>query len=100
VLTEDFVDYYEHNENREALLGALKRIAYEHQLDLPERVLEKVFDEPAEVALWRDAGGRLRHFALVMKQNMLARVVRLLLPLSDAQLSSAGMLRDAPILVL
>ncbi|MDR3220409.1 MAG: DUF2138 family protein [Candidatus Accumulibacter sp.] len=100
VLTEDFVDYYEHNENREALLGVLKRIAYEHRLDLPEQVLEEVFDAPAEVALWRDEGGRLRHFALAMKLNVLARVVRLLLPLSDAQLFSAGTLRGAPVLVL
>jgi uncharacterized protein YfaA (DUF2138 family) len=102
VLSEDFVDYYEHNENREALLGTLKRIAYEHRLDLSEQLLEKVFSEPAEVALWRDEGGRLKNFALAMKQNALARLIRLLLPLTDAQVSSAGTLQgtDVPILVV
>jgi uncharacterized protein YfaA (DUF2138 family) len=102
VLSEDFVDYYEHNENREALLGALKRVAYEHRLDLSEQLLEKVFSEPAELALWRDEGGRLKNFALAMKQNALARLIRLLLPLTDAQVSSAGTLKgtDVPILVV
>lgn len=102
VLTEDFVDYYEHNENREALLGTLKRITYEHRLDLSEQLLEKAFGEPAEIALWRDEGGRLKNFALAMKQNALARLIRLLLPLTDAQVSSAGTLQgtDVPILVV
>ncbi|MDR0578245.1 MAG: DUF2138 family protein [Candidatus Accumulibacter sp.] len=102
VLAEDFVDYYEHNENREALLGTVKRIAYEHRLDLPDRILRAVFDEPAEVALWRDEGGRLSHFALAMTRNALARAIGLLLPLADAQIASAGALEgaDAPILIL
>lgn len=102
VLTEDFVDYYEHNEKREALLGAMKRIAYEHRLNLPDRLLQAVFDEPAELALWRDEGGRLTHFALAMTRNALAQAIGLLLPLSDAQIRSAGTLEggEAPILIL
>ena len=102
VLTEDFVDYYEHNEDREALLGTMKRIAYEHKLDLSERVLEAVFDEPAEVALWRDKGGRLSYFALAMTRNALAKAIGLLLPLSDAQISSIAKPQgvDVPVLIV
>jgi uncharacterized protein YfaA (DUF2138 family) len=102
VLTEDFVDYYEHNENREALLGTMKRIAYEHRLDLSDRILQAVFNEPAELALWRDKGGRLTYFALAMTRNALAKAIGLLLPLSDTQISLAGTLEggEAPILIL
>ncbi|ANQ83154.1 hypothetical protein dqs_0071 [Azoarcus olearius] len=103
VLTEDFVDYYERHEQRLALSGTLRRIAFEHRLSLPERVLESVFDEPAEVALWRGADGSLKHFAVAMTRNGLARALQMALPvLPDTQLESAGTLRGgkARLLVL
>ncbi|MDR2189132.1 MAG: DUF2138 family protein [Azonexus sp.] len=106
VLTEDFVAYYEENENRVALAGALRRIAYEHELDFPEKLLESVFDEPAEVALWRDDGGRLKDFVVVLSRNTLARVIQALLPVAakatDIQLSLVGKLdgTDVDILAL
>jgi uncharacterized protein YfaA (DUF2138 family) len=103
VLTEDFVDYYERHENRLSLAGTVRRIAYEHKLDLPEQLLESAFNEPAEVALWRDGGGKLKYFAMVMTRNALARAIQLVLPaLPDVQVQSGGKLLDlgADILVL
>ncbi|MDR3299157.1 MAG: DUF2138 family protein [Candidatus Accumulibacter sp.] len=104
VLSEDFVTYYEQNENRLALSGAVRRIAFEHKLDFPERLLESVLDEPAEVALWRDSGGRLRHFMVVMPRNTLARAIQTLLPVvssvTDMQLSSAGKLDGTEVEIL
>jgi len=103
VLTEEFVDYYEQHEQRLALSGTLRRLAYEHQLSLPERVLESVFDEPAEVALWRGGDGALKHFAVAMTRNGLARTLQMLLPLApEVQLSTVGELHGgkARLLVL
>ncbi|MDR3212543.1 MAG: DUF2138 family protein [Azoarcus sp.] len=106
VLTEDFVAYYQQDENRLALSGAVRRIAYEHKLDLPDRLIEATLDEPAEVALWRGEDGRLRDFAIVMTRNALARAIQTILPLiakaADAQISSAGRLdgTEVDILVL
>jgi uncharacterized protein YfaA (DUF2138 family) len=106
VLTEDFVSYYEQNEERQALSGTVRRLAFEHKLDLPERLIESALDEPAEVALWRGGDGRLRHFAIVLSRNALARVIQTLLPAvsraSDLQLFSAGTLdgTDVDILAL
>jgi uncharacterized protein YfaA (DUF2138 family) len=103
VLTEDFVDYYENHENRLSLLGAARRIAYEHKLDWTDRLVASVFDEPAEVALWRDDGGRLQYFAVAMTRNVLAQAIQAVLPtLPDAQLRSAGKLQgtEAEILLL
>lgn len=103
VLTEDFVDYYEHHDQRLALSGTLRRIAFEHALSFPERVLESVFDEPAEVALWRGADGSLKHFAVAMTRNALARALQMALPaLPDTQLETAGTLHGgrARVLVL
>jgi uncharacterized protein YfaA (DUF2138 family) len=106
VLTEDFVSYYEENEGRLALSGTVRRIAYEHKLNLPERLVESTLDEPAEVALWRGADGRLRDFIVVMTRNTLARAIQAILPVvsraADAQVSSAGKLDgdDVDILAL
>ncbi|MCL1860646.1 MAG: DUF2138 family protein [Proteobacteria bacterium] len=104
VLTEDFVAYYEQNENRLALSGTLRRIAFEHKLNFPERVLESVFNEPAEVALWRDDAGRLKDFVLVLSCNHLARAIQILLPAvvkaTDIQLSSAGRLDGTDVEIL
>ncbi|MDR0439679.1 MAG: DUF2138 family protein [Candidatus Accumulibacter sp.] len=104
VLTEDFVAYYEQNEDRLALSGTVRRIAYEHKLDLPGRLVESIFDEPAEVALWRGGDGRLQHFMVVMTRNVLARVIQTALPVvsgaADMQLSSVGRLDGADVDIL
>jgi uncharacterized protein YfaA (DUF2138 family) len=103
VLTEDFVDYYENHESRLSLLGTVRRIAYEHKLEWTDKLVESVFDEPAEVALWRDGGGRLQYFAVAMTRNVLAQAIQTVLPaLSDVQVRSAGKLRgtQADILLL
>ena len=104
VLTEDFVAYYQQDEGRLALSGAVRRIAYEHRLDLPEKLVEAVLDEPAEVALWRGEDGRLRDFVVVMTRNALARAIQTILPVvakvADAQISSAGKLDGADVDIL
>lgn len=92
VLTEDLAFYYEQNEDRLGLSGAIKRIAYEHHLDWSDRLLINILNEPAEVGLWRDGKGALRHYAIVMHQNTLARVLQeaASVALKDSQLKRAG----------
>ncbi|HEX8954974.1 MAG TPA: DUF2138 family protein, partial [Burkholderiaceae bacterium] len=92
VLTEDLVYYYEQGEDRLGMNGALKRIAYEHELDWSDKLLVSVFDEPAELAFWRDGKGALRNYALVVRRNALAKVLQeaAKVALQDSQLSQAG----------
>jgi uncharacterized protein YfaA (DUF2138 family) len=92
VLTEDLVFYYEQHEDRLGLNGAIKRIAYEHQLGWADRILASALNEPAEVALWRDGKGALRHFAIVMRRNTLSKVIHEIatVALQDSQLKAAG----------
>jgi uncharacterized protein YfaA (DUF2138 family) len=92
VLTEDLAFYYEQNEDTLGFKGALKRIAYEHKLGWTDRILATALDEPAEVALWRDGKGALRHFAIVMQRNALAKVMQeaATVALKDRQLKLAG----------
>lgn len=91
-LTEDFVFYYESHADRLGLIGSLRRIVYEHDLKLQDSLIEELFDQPADVALWRGADGRLKDFLLVMDRGGLAKVLEPLakVALDDSQLSVIG----------
>ncbi|WP_030131041.1 DUF2138 domain-containing protein [Pseudomonas sp. QTF5] len=88
-LTEDFVFYYEAHADRLGLIGSLRRIIYEHDLKLQDSLIEQLFDQPADVALWRGADGRLKDFLLVMDRGGLVKVLEPLakVALDDTQLS-------------
>ncbi|MGY2441076.1 DUF2138 domain-containing protein [Pseudomonas sp. SDO52101_S400] len=88
-LTEDFVFYYETHADRLGLIGSLRRIIYEHDLKLQDSLIEQLFDQPADVALWRGADGRLKDFLLVMDRGGLAKLLEPLakVALDDSQLS-------------
>ncbi|CAJ0743094.1 DUF2138 domain-containing protein [Ralstonia mannitolilytica] len=92
VLTEDFVAYYEANEERLSVAGALRRLAYEQKLDLAETVLKHVFDEPARVMLWRGPDDKLRYWVLSMQRNGLAKALEAVATVaaSDSQLSKVA----------
>jgi uncharacterized protein YfaA (DUF2138 family) len=74
------------------LIGSLRRIIYEHDLKLQDSLIEQLFDQPADVALWRGADGRLKDFLLVMDRGGLAKVLEPLakVALDDTQLSKVG----------
>ncbi|UZE23137.1 DUF2138 domain-containing protein [Pseudomonas sp. B21-056] len=94
-LTEDFVFYYQAHADRLGLIGSLRRIIYEHDLKLQDSLIEELFDQPADVALWRGADGRLKDFLLVMDRGGLAKVLEPLakVALDDTQLSKLSDLK-------
>ncbi|WP_150711039.1 DUF2138 domain-containing protein [Pseudomonas fluorescens] len=96
-LTEDFVFYYETHVDRLGLIGSLRRIIYEHDLKLQDSLIEQLFDQPADVALWRGADGRLKDFLLVMDRGGLAKVLEPLakVALDDTQLTQLGEIKVA-----
>lgn len=97
VLREEFLFYYEQGEDRLGLKGSLRRIAYEHELGWGDQLLRMVLDQPAEVALWRDADGSLKHFAIAVSRSQLTRVLEEAgkIALKDTQMTVAGSLRVA-----
>jgi uncharacterized protein YfaA (DUF2138 family) len=96
-LTEDFVFYYEAHADRLGLIGSLRRIIYEHDLKLQDSLIEQLFDQPADVALWRGADGRLKDFLLVMDRGGLAKVLEPLakVSLDDSQLTQLAEIKVA-----
>lgn len=100
-LTEDFVFYYEQHADRLGLNGSLRRIVYEHELTLQDSLLDELLDQPAEVALWRGADGKLKHFLLSIERGGLARLLEPLARIAsdDSQLRKVGELHvdDDPV---
>ncbi|MDD2951233.1 MAG: DUF2138 family protein, partial [Sulfuricurvum sp.] len=92
VLTEDLAFYYDNHEDRLGVSGAIKRIAYEHDLDWSDKILAGVLNEPAEIALWRDGHGALRHYAIVIKRNVWSKLIQQIatVAVNDTQLTKAG----------
>lgn len=94
-LSEDFVFYYENNADRLGLRGSLRRIIYEHDLTLQDSLIDALFDQPADIALWRGADGKLKNFIMVIERGGLAKILEPLahVALNDTQLRPAGELR-------
>jgi len=92
VLTEDFAFYYEHNPERDMLAGTLRRLAFEHELTLPDRLIETLLARPARLALWRGPNGAPRYWMLVLDTPTLAGLMEAAarIALDDTQLSRAG----------
>jgi uncharacterized protein YfaA (DUF2138 family) len=94
-LTEEFAFYYEEQESRLSLAGTLRRLAYEHQLNIGDKLIQLVLDSPAELALWRGPNGKLEYWMLTLEQNLVAKAITTLatLTLDDSQLSKMGTLK-------
>lgn len=103
VLTQDFVDYYESDNTRLSAEGALRRLAFEHQLDWRDELIRRVFDEPAHVLLWRSPDGRLGYWVMSMRRNGLAKLLQGFANVAagDSQLSQIAKLSgDVPVYAL
>jgi uncharacterized protein YfaA (DUF2138 family) len=72
-LTEDFVFYYQANADRLGLAGSLRRIVYEHKLTVQDSLIADLLSQPAQLALWRSADGKLTYSLLRIKTGLLAK---------------------------
>ncbi len=99
LLTEDLVFYYEDQEDRLNLRGTLKRLAFERETTLTDKLLDVALDEPAELAMWLDGKNAPRHWALAMTRGTLAKALQGLgsWAAKDKQLSLIAEVRLTPL---
>lgn len=93
VFTEDLLFYYDTDEDWLGLKGSLRRIAYEHDLDLNDKLLSFLLSRPADVLLWRDGKGALRHYAVALQGDALTGLAANMAKVvagQDNQLSKIG----------
>lgn len=92
LLSEDFLFYYEHGEDRLGLRGTIRRIAYEHNETFTDDIIKLTLNETAEIALWRGKRGDLKYYSLAMTRNQLAKILEPIakIALKDRQLTLVG----------
>jgi uncharacterized protein YfaA (DUF2138 family) len=92
--TEDLFFYYREDEGRLGLEGSLRRIGFEHQLELSDRLIASILDRPAQIAFWKAHDGRLGRWLMVVGRDGLVQALEALAKaaLSDSQLQIAGTL--------
>lgn len=92
LVDEQLVFHYEEDEARLSLEGTLRRLAYEHDLDLQDRFLATLLAAPAEVAFWRSGKGRPEHFVAALERGTLGKLAETFakISLDDRQLKLAG----------
>ncbi len=89
-LTEDFVFYYQANADRLGLAGSLRRIVYEHKLTVQDSLIADLLNQPAQLALWRSADGKLTYSLLRIKTGMLAKASLAMVNIMQSLAEAAG----------
>lgn len=94
VATENLFFYYQEDEGRLGLEGALRRISFEHELNLSDRFIASILDRPAQIAFWKSRDGRLGRWLMVIRREGLIPILETLAKtaLADSQLHIAGTL--------
>ena len=106
LVDEALVFHYEEDETRLSLEGSLRRLAYEHKLELQDHLLSAMLDAPATIGLWRSGNGRPEHYVVALERSFLGKLVETVarIALDDRQLKQAGSFaigrRTLPLLTL
>lgn len=74
VLSEDFVFYYQNHADRLGIEGSIRRIVYEHDLTLKDKLFSSLLDQPAQAALWHDNDLSVYHVRLKSGQMISAQL--------------------------
>lgn len=96
VLTEDFLYFYDTDEDRLSLNGSMRRISFEHQLNWKDNLLQSLAQSPADIYLWRDSSGALGYWAIGIERNGLKGVAQQIAKIKlnmDKQLSQIGSIK-------
>lgn len=76
VLTEDFLYFYDTDEDWLSLKGSMRRISFEHELKWQDNLLQSMAQSPADIYLWRDSSSALRYWAIGVERKDLTAVAQ------------------------
>ena len=102
-LTEDALFFYETDEDWLGIKGTLRRLTFEHDLTLQDKLFANIAREPAEVLLWRDGKGALRHWAIALERSFIGDLSLALAKIKfnlDKQITQIGEVDGAPVLAI
>jgi uncharacterized protein YfaA (DUF2138 family) len=71
VITKETMFYYEDDPQYLGILGTLRRLSYEHNVEFKDNVLKYILSMPAEIALWKGTDGKIKDFLFVSDEKNL-----------------------------
>ena len=69
LIDRNIFNFYQNNASLLGLRGAVKRISFEQNTTVLDKLLKFAFNKPAEIAFWKGHNGQLEHFMLVFKNS-------------------------------
>ena len=69
LIDNNIFDFYELNASLLGLRGVVKRISFEQNTTILDKLLKFAFNKPAEIAFWKGHNGQLEHFMLVFNNS-------------------------------
>lgn len=73
---KDVLLRYEDSETVLGLAGMVRRLAFEHNLSLDEKIVSYLLAAPAEIALWKSYDGRLGEFLISLEHSSLLKAIK------------------------
>jgi uncharacterized protein YfaA (DUF2138 family) len=93
ILTEDFLYFYQQDADWLSLQGALRRLSFEHDLQLSDSLLKNIASAPTDVYFWHDGSHALRYWAVSIERDQLLTLAQKLAQLklvADKQITEVG----------
>lgn len=75
VITKETMFYYEDDPQYLGVLGTLRRLSFEHNIELKDSVIKYILAMPGELALWRGADGKLKDFLFISDEKSLNNII-------------------------
>ena len=69
LIDKSVFNFYQNNASLLGLRGAIKRISFEQNTTVLDKLLKFAFNKPAEIAFWKGHTGQLEYFMLVFKNS-------------------------------
>jgi uncharacterized protein YfaA (DUF2138 family) len=69
LIDKNIFNFYQNNASLLGLRGAIKRISFEQNTTVLDKLLKFAFNKPAEIAFWKGHNGQLEYFMLVFKNS-------------------------------
>lgn len=105
VLTEDFLYFYQQDVDWLSLQGVMRRLSFEHDLNVSDTLLKDIASAPTDVYMWHDGTHGLRYWAISIERNPLLGFAQQLAKLklvADKQITEVGRVNidgdDVPLL--
>lgn len=102
-LTEDFLFFYQTDEDWLGLKGALRRIMFDHDLTWKDKLIDHIADGAADIYLWRDGKGALSYWSISLERSLVGGLAQTLAQLKlkiDQQVTQIGDFDGSPVFLI